>query len=317
MNHNVFRLLCGLIITASLCFAPSAGARTWKAAAPKPDSYRGALVYDYDTREIVYEDRAHERVDPASLVKMMVVLLTLERVERGELKLSAPVRVSRAASKIGGHQVYLKEGEVFPLQELLRAVVMASANDASFAVAEYAGGTPERFVQLMNARARELGMKDSYFANAHGLPPNKRKGQEANYTSAFDLALLSRELMKFPVARQWAATRTATFRGGKLVLVNTNRRFLQQFPGADGLKTGYHPRGAGFCVVASARRDGRHLVAVLLGASSQRSRLNVVSSLLELGFQGKLPLQSHSERPVLSAPVVVGAASAAGATAYP
>jgi D-alanyl-D-alanine carboxypeptidase (penicillin-binding protein 5/6) len=272
-----------------------------------PGHYRAALVYEFQTNEVIYQDRAHERIDPASLVKMMVVLLTMERVERGELQLQAPVKVTARASRIGGHQVYLKQGEVFPLQELLRAVVMASANDAAFAVAEYAAGTQEEFVKLMNARARELGMMDTHFANAHGLPPDRRKGQEANYTCAYDLALLSREVMKYEQVRRWAATRTGTFRDGKLMLVNTNRRFLQNFKGADGFKTGYHPRGAGFSVVATAQREGRRLVAVVLGAKSARDRLRAVSRLMEMGFEGKLVRDADAGPSLLAPPLVLGA----------
>jgi D-alanyl-D-alanine carboxypeptidase (penicillin-binding protein 5/6) len=277
-----------------------------------PSQFKSALVYDFQTNQVLYQHRAHERVDPASLVKMMVVLIAIERIEKGEIRLQDTIKVSARASRIGGHQVYLKQGEVFALQELLRAVIMASANDASFAVAEYVAGTQEKFVVLMNARARELGMVDTRFANAHGLPPDKSRGQEANYTSAYDLALLARELMKYPLVRQWAATRTGTFRNGKLMLVNTNRRFLQGFRGADGFKTGYHPRGAGFSLVATAQREGRRLVAVVLGAQSSRNRLQAVSHLLEQGFGGKLELRANAEPAVLAPPLVLGAQVASG-----
>jgi len=287
-----------------LLLATGVAART-----PEPLSgqYKAAMVYDYQSNEVLYQEHVHERMDPASLVKMMVVLLTMESVERGEHKLSEPVKVSAKASKIGGHQVYLKHGEVFALQDLLRAVVMASANDASFAVAEHVGGSQEKFVQLMNGRARELGMNDTRFANAHGLPPDRRRGQQANYTSAYDLALLARELMKYPQVRKWAATRTANFRNGKLLLVNTNRRFLQSFKGADGFKTGYHPRGAGFSLVATAEREGRRLVAVVLGAKNSRSRLQAASQLLEMGFAGKLERRTDAKPVLLEAPLVLGA----------
>lgn len=243
-----------------------------------------ALVVDLSDEKVLYAHREHEPVDPASLVKMMVALLAMERIERGELHLDDTYTVSAAASRIGGHQIYLKHGEVFPLRDLLKSVIIASANDAAFAVAEHIGGSQETFVAMMNARARQLGMRDTQFTNAHGLPPDRRKGQKPNRTSAHDLAIVAKALMKYPLVREWAATRLDYVRDGSFMLTNTNHRFLQRFEGADGFKTGYHPRGAGFSVVATATRDGRSLLAVVLGAPSGKVRTNAAMRLLEWGF---------------------------------
>ncbi|MCK9532105.1 MAG: D-alanyl-D-alanine carboxypeptidase [Gammaproteobacteria bacterium] len=267
---------------------------------------QSALVIDVATRAVLYAHREHERVDPASLVKMMVTLLAVERIERGELSLDDTYTVSAAASRIGGHQIYLKHREEFPLRDLLKSVVIASANDAAFAVAEHIAGSQEAFVSLMNSRAQQLGMRDTRFANAHGLPPNRRKGQQANYTTAHDLAILATALMKYPQVRAWAATRLESVRGGAFQLLNTNQRFLQGFAGADGFKTGYHPRGAGFSVVATATREGRSLLAVVLGAPSGRARLAAATQLLELGFADKLHMSSMTAAAASSMPGTTG-----------
>jgi D-alanyl-D-alanine carboxypeptidase (penicillin-binding protein 5/6) len=252
------------------------------------EQVRATLVMDLSNGQVLYAHREHERADPASLVKMMVALLAMESIERGEMRLDDTYTVSAAASRIGGHQIYLKHREVFPVRDLLKSVVIASANDAAFALAEHISGSQENFVLLMNARAQQLGMRNTRFANAHGLPPNRRKGQQANYTTAHDLAILARALMRFPQVREWAATRLDYVRDGAFMLTNTNHRFLQGFEGANGFKTGYHPRGAGFSVVATAAREERQLLAVVLGAPTGRTRLNAATQLLEWGFAGTL-----------------------------
>lgn len=280
------RLSCAFVLL--LAFLPIAVS----AAAANPgrivSQLHAALVVDLSSNEVLYAHREHEPADPASLVKMMVALLAMEQVEQGALSLDDTYRVSAAASRIGGHQIYLKHGETFTLRDLLKSVVIASANDAAFAVAEHIGGSQEAFVAMMNARARELGMRDTQFNNAHGLPPDRRKGQKPNQTSAHDLAIVAQSLMKYPLVRDWAATRLDSVRDGNFMLTNTNHRFLQRFEGANGFKTGYHPRGAGFSVVATATREGRSLLAVVMGAPSGKVRLNAATRLLEWGFADAL-----------------------------
>src|SRR6266404_730848 len=189
------------------------------------------VVMDADSGTILAEGDAHKRWPPASMAKMMTVLLAMERVRDGALALDTPVRTSAWASRIGGSQVYLAEGETFPLGELLKAVMIASANDAAVSVAEHIAGSTAAFVELMNARAKALGLADTTYQSPHGLPPGK--GQTADLTSAHDLAVLARELMRFPEVMHWAGTATAGFRDDTLQMANTNH-LIRTYPGATG-----------------------------------------------------------------------------------
>jgi len=254
---------------------------------PKPQTkieadYASAILMDDETGQILFEKDAHKKVIPASLVKMMVLLLAMEKLETGAIHLSDSVTTSAWASKIGGQQIYLKEGETFTLEEFLKAMAISSANDAATAVAEFLAGDTEACVHMMNSRAKELGMHETTFANVHGLPPDK--GQEENVTSAYDLAILGRTLLKHPQILSWTAMLEDTIRNGTFTLTNTNREFLRRYSGADGLKTGFHPRGADFCVCATAKRQDRRLVAVVMGAAQKRDRYRAVIDLLNLGF---------------------------------
>ena len=272
-KRSVFGIVAILLIVtlASLTgFAASGG------------QYKSAVLMDVENGQILFEENAHEQVIPASVVKMMVLLLTMEHVEADVVNLDDIVTVSAWASKIGGHQVYLAEGEQFRLEELLKAIAISSANDAATAVAEYVGGDADAFVEMMNIRAQELGMEKTVFANEHGLPPGK--GQKDNVTSAYDVALLGRELLKHPKLLQWSSTVEDTFRDGTFTLTNTNRQLLQKYPGADGMKTGFHSRGAGFNVCATAKRDDRRLIAVVMGAERKADRYNAAVSLFNRGF---------------------------------
>lgn len=237
---------------------------------------------DAESGQVLFEYNAHKQVIPASIVKMMVLLLVMEEMEAGNLHLSDIVTVSAWASKIGGHQVYLAEGEMFSLAELLKAVAISSANDAATAVAEYLAGDTEACVKMMNARARELGMKNTTFANVHGLPPDK--GQKENSTTAYDIALLARELLKYPQIFTWTSTIEDTFRNGTFTLTNTNRQLLRTYRGVDGLKTGFHNRGAGFNVCVTAKRENRRFIAVVMGAERKVDRYRAAVDLLNRGF---------------------------------
>lgn len=272
----------GIFIAAQAHAGRNVPPLTPEAAAQK---VQAAVVIDADSGEVLFASNTDQRIIPASLVKMMTALVALEKADRGEVDLSAQVRISAKASKIGGHQVFLKAGETFELRELLKAVMIGSANDAAYAVAEHVAGSEIEFVKVMNERAAQLGMKDTEFHNPHGLPPNKRKGQLENYTTVTDLAILGRELSKHRHVTTWASTKMDTFRNGSFQLLNTNHRFLAGFEGATGLKTGYHPRGAGFCMVGTAKRDGRRLLTVVVGARSARDRLKTATVLLDAAFK--------------------------------
>ena len=244
-------------------------------------NYKAALLADAESGRILHHDRMHQKIYPASLVKMMVALIALEEIESGRISLQDRVKISRWASKIGGHQVYLKQGEIFKFSELMKATVIGSANDASVAVAEHVLGSAKVFIKRMNVRAGELGMKKTRFYSVHGLPPGR--AQQLDVSSAFDLYLLAMELIKHPQYLRWSSTRLTTFRDGKFQLLNTNHRLIKSYRGMEGMKTGYHRR-AGFNLVSSAKRDGQRYISIILGTKNSRIRSRSASHLLDYGF---------------------------------
>jgi len=263
--------------------------------------YTSAILIRADTGEVLYQKNAHDRHPPASMVKMMLMLLVMEKVQEQSVTLQDLVKTSAKASKFGGSQVYLKEGEIFPLEEMMKAIVIHSANDASVAVAEFLTGSVEGCVDLMNRRARELGMDDTHYHSVDGLPPGR--GQKPDLSSAYDLSLLARELVKYPEILAWASTERAPFRNGKFILDNTNK-LIGNFPGADGLKTGYY-RKAGYNLTATASRDGLRMISVVMGASSDRARVRESGRLLSIGFNMFKKLQVVRKGEPLSSKVTV------------
>ena len=249
-------------------------------AQPSEGEYAEACLLEPTTGTYIFEKNDHQPWPTASLAKMMLMLIVAEKLHDGSLKLTDQITASRAAAKMGGSQVYLKEGEVFSLDDMMKAVVVHSANDASLAVAEYIGGSPEAFVQMMNAGAARIGMKDTHYYNVHGLPP--ARGEQASVASAYDQALLARELINYPDVIRWSAIDTAPFRGGSFQLRNTNH-LVRTFPGCDGLKTGFYDQ-AGFNVVATAHRDNMRLIAVVLGTQHKLTNFKVAAELMANGF---------------------------------
>jgi len=244
------------------------------------DPYRAGVLMDAESGAVLFEKGAHRPGPPASMTKLMLMLIVAERVRDGSLRWDDPVPTSAWASKIGGSQVYLKHGEVFPLSEMMQAIVIHSANDAAVAVAEAVAGSSEAFVDLMNQRAQALGMRDTVYRSVHGLPPGK--GQQADISSAHDLAIVAREVVRFPEMMRWAGTKEAPFRNGTMTLTNTNR-LVRETSWVDGLKTGYYHE-AGFGVTATAKRDGLRLVAVIMGAPDKRECFTEAARLLNKGF---------------------------------
>ncbi len=273
------RFLVILLISASFITLSTA---QWSEAksAKKLRPYRSALLIEADTGQVLKAFRQRERVIPASLVKMMTTLITLERVKEKSISLRDTITVTKKASRIGGQQVYLKQGEKFSLNDLLKAVAISSANDAAYAVAEHVAGDAGIFTQIMNERARQLGMTDTNFVNVHGLPPGRRK--PPNKTSARDIAKLARALLKFPIVTQWGKTKRAPFRNGKFILTNTNR-LVGRFRGLDGLKTGSY-RKAGYSIVATAKQKDLRLIAIILSSGHPRRRFSEAKRLLAWGF---------------------------------
>jgi D-alanyl-D-alanine carboxypeptidase (penicillin-binding protein 5/6) len=234
--------------------AAPAPAKTTKRASIARQPYLGAIVIDAASGKVIFEDQADAKGYPASVLKLMDLLIILERVKAGQLSLQDPVTVSARASKVGGSQVWLAEKEVFTIDELLYALMVQSANDAALALAEKVAGTPEAFVELMNQRARALGMNNTVFHSVHGLPPGA--GQQADFTTPRDFALLCRELLKHPEALRYTSTRERPFRPGageKTVIMRTHNHLLTEVEGCDGFKTGYFGV-AGFSIAVTAAR---------------------------------------------------------------
>jgi len=244
------------------------------------DPYMGAIVIDADTGQIYFEDHSDVKGYPASILKMMDLLICLEKINAGVMRLDEKITISAEASKMGGSQVFLKENEIFTVDELLYACMVQSANDAATALAIHAAGSKERFVALMNQRARELGMKSTEFHSIHGLPP--AKGQLPDVTTARDLTRLARELLKYPDCLRYTSCRERMFRDNKFEMRNHNQ-LLWSFPGCDGFKTGYFTK-AGYSIVATAKRDNSRVIAVVLGSTSKKLRNSKAAELLTMGF---------------------------------
>ena len=243
----------------------------------------GKSVYlmDVATGTTLGEFNAHERLAPASVTKVMTMLLIMEAVDSGKISWEDIVTTSEAAAAKGGSQIYLKVGEQMTVRDMMKSIAVSSANDCACAMAEHLAGSEAAFVQQMNQRAQELGMADTHFVNCTGLDD----GEDAreHRTSAHDIALMSRELLKnHPDVRQFTTIWMDTVRQGAFGLSNTNK-LIRFYPGATGLKTGF-TSGAGYCLSASAQRDGMELVAVVMGADSSKTRFNACKQLLDYGF---------------------------------
>lgn len=273
---TIVSLLAVTLLASPLSPASAAKRRTFVL----PPTYQAAVLMEAETGQILIEDEPNKPWPPASLTKMMTMLLVMEKIKEGIIKLDDPVRASAKAARMGGSQIYLKHGEVFSVGDLMKSVVISSANDATMALAEYIGGSERGFIELMNIRAEELGMNDSRFYSVHGLPPDP--GDEEDVTSAQDMALLARELLKYPNVMEWGSIRRTTIRDGKFVLRNLNR-LVRTYRGVDGMKTGHYAK-AGYNVVATAKRRGTRFVAVVLGAPTDEARFDEASRLLTLGF---------------------------------
>jgi serine-type D-Ala-D-Ala carboxypeptidase (penicillin-binding protein 5/6) len=269
----------GVVTLVSLATAGERSKRR-QANGAVPPPIESALLMEVATGAILFEKDIHKQRSPASMVKMMLMLIVMEKLRAGELHLSDTIATSAHASKMGGSQVYLQEGEAFTLEEMMKAVTIASANDACVAIAEHISATVEGFLDLMNERAKGLNMDDTHFETVHGLPPTN--GNASDLTSAHDMAVLARELTKYPELLGWSAIKEDSLRGGKFILTNTNK-LVYQFPGVDGFKTGYHAQ-AGFNVTATAQRDGLRMIAVVMGAPNSTVRFDEAKRLLAMGF---------------------------------
>ncbi len=242
---------------------------------------KSAILMEYETGEILYQKEANLELPPASMTKIMTMLLVMEAVEEGRAKLDDKLVVSEFAASMGGSQIWLEPGEEMTLEEMMKAIGIVSANDACVAVAEYLYGTEDAFVKGMNDKARELGLKNTYFYNTNGLPTDNPDIQ-GNYTSAHDLAVMARELLKHKKVLEWTSTWIDYLRDGSSVLNNTNR-LVRFYLGADGLKTGYTEE-ARFCLTSTAKRDGVRFIAVVMGVEDSSTRFEESGKLLTYGF---------------------------------
>jgi serine-type D-Ala-D-Ala carboxypeptidase (penicillin-binding protein 5/6) len=262
------------------------------------DPYAGAIVVDAATGDVLFEDKPDARAYPASVTKLMVLLLILDAVDADHLTLDDPVRVTAKSSTIGGSQVYLKDNEVFSVDEMLYALMVQSANDAAVALAIHYMGSKEVFVDLMNKRAQRIGMKDTVFHSVHGLPPGR--GQQPDVSTPRDIAKLCRELLKKPDALRYTSTWRRPFRTEAKVpfLLENHNPLLKTMEGCDGLKTGFF-WAAGFSIAATAADEDNRAIAVVLGAKSQRVRDKKAEKMLKEGLK-KLASSSANHSPASS-----------------
>lgn len=242
---------------------------------------KSALLMDVATGTVLYEKECHERLAPASVTKVMTMLLIMEALDDGRIHLDDQVTASEAAAAKGGSQIYLKAGETMPVSDMLKSIAVSSANDCACAMAELIAGSESAFVEQMNQRAAELGMADTHFVNCTGLDDSKEA--EHHRTSAYDIALMSRQLLKYhPDIKKYTTIWMDTVRGGTFGLSNTNK-LIRFYSGATGLKTGF-TSGAGYCLSATAKREGMELIAVVMGCESSQKRTADCKALLDYGF---------------------------------
>ena len=271
MRKSIVPVLVAAILLSVLCPGVALG----QGDTPTDPSF---ILMDTVTGQILTGERADVRRAPASVTKVMTMLLAVEAVKEGKASYDDVVRVSAKAAGIGGSQIYLAEGERITLHDLMIAIAVASANDACVAVAEHMAGTEEVFVALMNREAERLGLTNTHFTNTNGLP------EDSHYSSAHDLAVITRELvLRHPEVLEWTSARYTTIRDGKTTLYNTNK-LLGQVDGLNGMKTG-HTQNAGHCLSATASRGEEHRISVVMGYPTESERWQKTSELLEYGFR--------------------------------
>ncbi|MBE6917162.1 MAG: D-alanyl-D-alanine carboxypeptidase [Ruminococcaceae bacterium] len=268
----------GLILAVCIllsCFPVCA-----RAAAPEVAA-KSALLMDMATGTVLHEQNAHEKLPPASVTKVMTMLLVMEAIDDHRISWDDAVTVSEAAAEKGGSQIYLKVGETMSVADMVKSVAVSSANDCACALAEHLAGSEAAFVDKMNARAKELGMEDTHFVNCTGL--DDAENAKEHLTSAYDIALMSRELMlHHSDIQKYTTIWMDTVRDGAFGLANTNK-LIRFYPGATGLKTGF-TAAAGYCLSATAQRDGLSLIAVVLGAKTSQERFAGCKAMLDYGF---------------------------------
>ena len=291
MKHHLLKSLPSLLCAAALLCAP---VRALDVPAP------AAVLMEKETGTVLFEKNAHEKLEPASVTKVMTLLLVMESIASGSLHETDMITASAHACSMGGSQIWLKEGEQMSVSDMLKAVCVVSANDCAVALAEQVAGSEDAFVEKMNQRAKQLGMRDTCFKNATGLPA------EGHVTSANDIALMSRELiLHHPQIRKYTTIWMDTLRDGKSGLVNTNK-LIRFYPGATGLKTG-STDSALYCLSGTAERDGMELIAAIMKAPTSSQRFESAKTLLTYGFSTYALKHVGAGRTLPPVPVELGA----------
>ena len=294
MKKSLSFLLALLTLTAAVPLAGAVPADSGLSL-----SCASCVLMEKETGAILLEDNAHEKLEPASVTKIMTLLLVMEAVDSGQLGLDDPVTVSSYAAGMGGSQVYLEEGEQMPVSEMIKCVTVVSGNDCAVALAERVAGSEGAFVARMNQRAQELGMEDTTFLNCTGLPA------QGHVTSAHDIALMSRELiLNHPSIREYTTIWMDSIRNGEFGLTNTNR-LVRFYEGTTGLKTGF-TSSAQYCMSATAERDGMELIAVVMKSPSTNQRFDDAKALLDYGFANYTVVSVYPEAPLAPIDVLLG-----------
>ena len=297
MKKHVSLLLAALVLSAGL---PSAQAAPAQAGLNL--SCASCALMEKETGTFLLEENSHEKLEPASVTKIMTLLLVMEAVDSGQLSKDDLVTVSAYAAGMGGSQVYLEEGEQMPVSEMIKCVTVVSGNDCAVALAEHLAGSETAFVARMNQRAQELGMTDTTFLNCTGLPA------QGHVTSAHDIALMSRELiLNHPAIREYTTIWMDSIRNGEFGLTNTNR-LVRFYQGATGLKTGY-TSSAHYCMSATAERDGMELISVVMKSPTSNQRFEDAKALLDYGFASCAMVPVYPDAPLAPVDVLLGTAA--------
>ena len=290
------KLISILLSAVLLCVLPAVRAEGLDVPAPS------AILMDAATGTVLYEKNADEKLPPASVTKIMTLLLVMEALDSGRIGWDDMVTASEAAAAKGGSQVYLEVGEQMSMDEMLKSVVVSSANDCATALAEHVAGSEAAFVEKMNARAAELGMENTHFVNCTGLDDGENASE--HLTTARDIAIMSRELLTHEEIKKYTTIWMDTVRNGQFGLSNTNK-LVRFYEGTTGLKTGYTST-AGHCLSASAERDGMELIAVVLHCESSTDRFRSAKALLDYGFASYALADTQPEEPLEPVRVILG-----------